>query len=512
MQNPNKIKNRVPTSRELTSLRAIASRKEELSNSMNKQISEAQATYDEIIARHENQMAILESIQSEMHAAKQYVNLLQAQKAIFDNEMNELCGVLHPIRRMPVETLRHIFEETLEASSMQDWTKWWQAIQLSHVCQHWRTVALNAPTLWSVIIVDFWKPLNVIAEYWNWVIQRVKMVPVDVSFNHFGGRLKTNADMWTHNEKQQEKVTTCNLLQIPVIRSLKIEADVTYSILDALSMITKFPAGELEFLWLGGRPGSKQLDKTTSWDWSGFFHRFPPFKSLELQYLDMLSFSRSQPFYVLKNLHIGSRTRFNTLELLCLCPNLERLTIEAGRASYPGHQNHIPVTIPTLTFLEVTEESTFPWDAPFHFPSLSTLLVATTSASSADDFYHFLTNHSSISDLKISAIYLDLTRLATAAPQLTKLTISFDEGSLDPFLDWTSTSLQGPAFPQLEILDLDNTVLDLGEFDHFVQARCTTIIPSYNQYHDFIAILRLPKRPPPSYPASRAPLSKSHQT
>ncbi|KIM19761.1 hypothetical protein M408DRAFT_334277 [Serendipita vermifera MAFF 305830] len=42
--------------------------------------------------------------------------------------------------------------------------------------------------------------------------------------------------------------------------------------------------------------------------------------------------------------------------------------------------------------------------------------------------------------------------------------------------------------------------------------RCTTIIPSYNQYHDFIAILRLPKRPPPSYPASRAPLSKSHQT
>ncbi|KIM24521.1 hypothetical protein M408DRAFT_26989, partial [Serendipita vermifera MAFF 305830] len=179
MQNPNKTKNRVPTNRELTSLRAIASRKEELSNSINAQISEAQATYDEIMTRHERQMAVLESIQSELHAAKQYVNLLQTQKVIFDSEMNKLRGVLHPIRRMPVETLRQIFEGTLEPSSMEDWTEWWQPIQLSHVCQHWRTVALNAPTLWSVIIVDFRKPLSVVTEYWNWAMQRVTMAPVD---------------------------------------------------------------------------------------------------------------------------------------------------------------------------------------------------------------------------------------------------------------------------------------------------------------------------------------------
>lgn len=45
-------------------------------------------------------------------------------------------------------------------------------------------------------------------------------------------------------------------------------------------------------------------------------------------------------------------------------------------------------------------------------------------------------------------------------------------GSLGAFLDWTSTSLQDPAFPRLEILEFVDTVLDLEQFDRIIQERC----------------------------------------
>ncbi|KIM23927.1 hypothetical protein M408DRAFT_37680, partial [Serendipita vermifera MAFF 305830] len=99
-------------------------------------------------------LALLESIQSELYAAKQHKNTLKSQKRILSDEMDEIRAVLHPIRRLPVETLRHIFEATLEAS---DKIELWQATQLSHVCQHWRAVVLNSPELWSHITVNFRK-------------------------------------------------------------------------------------------------------------------------------------------------------------------------------------------------------------------------------------------------------------------------------------------------------------------------------------------------------------------
>ncbi|KIM24523.1 hypothetical protein M408DRAFT_26990 [Serendipita vermifera MAFF 305830] len=468
MQNPNRTKNRVPTDRELTSLRAIASRKEELSNSINAQLSEAQATYDEIMVRHEMQMAVLESIQSELHAAKQHADVLQAHKAIVDNDRNDIRAVLHPIRRMPVETLRHIFEETVDISPR---TKWWQATQQSHVCQYWRIVALNAPTLWTRIAVDFRKSTMAITEYWNWAMKRVKAVPVDVHFINFGGKLETHTAEWEQNESQLRKVAACSLLQIPAIRKLSIDVDSTCSTPEAFAMITEFPTGRLERLRLSG-PDDESVSEIMSWDWSGFLHRFPPLTFLQLEFLDVLSFSQLKPFSALQDLYIGPSTEFDTLELLRLCPKLERLTIQAGRASYTSHQTHAPVTIPTLNFLDISEESIFSWDTPLHFSSLSTLKFAPESGNPPDDFFRFLTNHPSISDLDLYMYQLDLTRLATAAPQITKLTLSFDEGSLDGLLDWTMTSLQGPAFPQLEILDLGHIVLELGEFDRFIQRRC----------------------------------------
>lgn len=203
MQNPNATKNRVPTNMELTSLRVIASRKGELLNSIAIQLSDAEVTCDEIMARHERQLAVLESIQSELYTAKQHKNTLKSQKRILSDEMDEIRAVLHPIRRLPVETLRHIFEATLEAS---DKIELWQATQLSHVCQHWRAVVLNSPELWSHITVNFRKSLKAITSRWNRAVERVKKAPAHIMFYNLGGKPKADTTAEEHTEDQRKKV------------------------------------------------------------------------------------------------------------------------------------------------------------------------------------------------------------------------------------------------------------------------------------------------------------------
>lgn len=467
--NPNKTKNRVPTDKELASLRAIASRKKEISETMGTQISEAQATYDKIKARHEEQLAVLESIQSELHAAMQHTAMLQTLKEIVDNEMNEICGVIHPIRRMPAELLTQIFEYTVRAN----WSSnVWQSIQLSHVCQYWRAVALNSPSLWSEIKINFRDDsLSFITKYWSWVVERVKAAPVNVYFYNLGGNPQPGIAMSNHIAEQRRKVAACSLLRIPMIRELYANIDDAYPTTKAFSMITEFPIGKLESLYLSG-PLSGTPIESMEWDWCAFLHRFPPTKVLKFQYLDGLYFPRPEPFILLQNLHLGPYTNFNTLEILRLCPNLEGLSIDVSNGYYRSHQTPAPVTNSTLTVLEVTGDSIFPWDAPLHFPSLSFLILDTEETVLPDGIFHFLAHHPSISDLKITTSYLDLTRLATATPQLTKLTLNLWEGSPEVLLDWTSTSLQGPPFPKLEILDLDSPFLTLERFDRFVRTRC----------------------------------------
>ncbi|KIM23928.1 hypothetical protein M408DRAFT_27513 [Serendipita vermifera MAFF 305830] len=207
-----------------------------MSESIGLQISEAQATYDKIQARYEEQLAILKS---ELHAAMQHTIMLQTLKETVDNEMNEIYGVIHPIRRIPVELLKQIFEETLRT---REGYKMWQATQISHVCQYWRAVALDTPSLWSKLCIDFrYDPLNLIIEYWNWMIERVKMTPVDVHFYSLGGMQQSGAAVSEHNREEQKKVDACSLLRIPVIRELNIDVDSTYPTDQAFSMITGFP-------------------------------------------------------------------------------------------------------------------------------------------------------------------------------------------------------------------------------------------------------------------------------
>ncbi len=65
----------------------------------------------------------------------------------------------HPIRKLPVEIIRNIFEYVSDPpsqASTMDSMPW----NLSYVCSWWRTVTLTTSSLWANILIDFSKDLH----------------------------------------------------------------------------------------------------------------------------------------------------------------------------------------------------------------------------------------------------------------------------------------------------------------------------------------------------------------
>ncbi|KAH8077021.1 hypothetical protein BXZ70DRAFT_708475 [Cristinia sonorae] len=77
------------------------------------------------------------------------------------------------ISRLPVELLLKIFAYVFEASNTHNLS----GINITHVCRHWRAVALGAPTLWSCIIP---RSYPLVAEY----LRRAENIPLKLQWHH----------------------------------------------------------------------------------------------------------------------------------------------------------------------------------------------------------------------------------------------------------------------------------------------------------------------------------------
>lgn len=264
-----------------------------------------------------------------------------------------------------------------------------------------------------------------------------------------------------------------------MIRDLYIEAAPQYPTLQAFSLITEFPTGDLDSFTLSGENEEHRPLEVMSWESSAFLRRLPRSRLLNLKQLNVRSFSPSQPFSILKELSIESVWQFEPCKFLSLCPKLERLTMSFCQEGYSNPQNNAPITIPTLTFLQIEGNNGFAWEASMHFPSLEKIVFSTFIGDPRDDFYDFLGNHPSVRNVELYTDGVDFARLAIAAPQLTNLTLRCsDTCPLKEILDWESTPTQGPPFPQLETLDISleayyrPTGIELRHFNRFIQTRC----------------------------------------
>jgi hypothetical protein len=72
------------------------------------------------------------------------IKQLQRERAILEEKVVRALAYMSPIRRLPVELLRHIFMMNFDEYPCCAWI-------LSSVCSQWRRLALSMPKLWSKV-------------------------------------------------------------------------------------------------------------------------------------------------------------------------------------------------------------------------------------------------------------------------------------------------------------------------------------------------------------------------
>lgn len=158
--------------------------------------------------RYEEQIRAMEGTRSELLATNRFIKMLEAQKLVVQNDLDQLQGLLHPIRRCPSDILQHVFEWTLE---MPEKTWFNAATALSHVCQRWREVTLRTPNLWTCTIVSLDRKPEDIEAFWERTVQRVKSVPVSIVIRDINGV-----------DAQRKAFGKCRFTSFPHIKHLEL--------------------------------------------------------------------------------------------------------------------------------------------------------------------------------------------------------------------------------------------------------------------------------------------------
>jgi hypothetical protein len=448
--------------------------KEQLSENMITQLKQAKETCEGIQKRYEEQLSILESVQSELHMAQRLVEVLESHIATFEEEMGELKGILHPIRRCPPELLKCIFEFTLppidfDAENPPS-SRMWQANQVAQVCRYWRDIALETPSLWDDIQVDFRLPPELVEGIWERAVKRVKGAPATVRFDNIGGNEAIRG-----LAREEQMMRRCNLREIPNLDVLRLTINYNIDTVEALSLITSFPTCKMSSMEIIGY-GLTASTSHPDWDWATFLHRFPRARFIELTlYDENLAFTTSTPFLALEELKLSGGCRTNLFELLKYCPNLQRLSLEfCEETGSPGSQTLI---MPNLTHLELSY-SDLVWDS-IQLPSLSTFLYIDDNpfAELRERVVGFIAAHPSLINLSISAPRFDLVELSGVAPQVAHLTLDVETFSIQALFEWQEVG-SGPTFPNLTTLEIKsydddaNYTCSLADFENLVRTRC----------------------------------------
>jgi hypothetical protein len=344
---------------------------------------------------------------------------------------------------------------------------------------------LATPSLWSSICIDFNESAEKLDAWWREVAQRVKSAPAMVSFQNIGHRDRsefkfpetTDAKL---RERIEERFHLCSFRAIPRIHTLRLEVTVYRYAFDVLSLMQEFPRYEMERLEIMGNEPSRQADSKPEETWNTLLHRFPPFKSLKMEYVGPVIFSQSVPFVALVNLDIVDAPEANITTIMAVCPNLRRLSI------YPRYGYHTldvsgmdpPRSTPHhLQFLRVDFVENFPWDRLGELPNLSELHFQGASQETPETVINFIGTYRSITNVSLYIPDLRLVQLALVAPQLTSVVILSRQFDLETFLDWKTAGMDGPAFPMLQTVGFYASVvcgssIGLQTFEAFIRKRC----------------------------------------
>jgi hypothetical protein len=352
----------------------------------------------------------------------------------------------HPINRCPTDILQYIFEEVVLSHPSQFVT----AIQLAHVCQKWRQIVLETPTLWSEIICNMDKPAERMNEFWNWMRSRVKSVPTVITLGKLG-------------DYPVPLLQYCRLNQIPKIKRLFIHATHGSAMREIFKSSFKVPHGCVQELIVMNEPHDAE-------DWPIEMQRELDELLAQFQGLRFLTISSEagidmqcrETYPCLQSLVFNTVLGIYIPALASSFPNLEILEIYGFDPSSSAN----PLLFENLTRLLIiaVAEGCGEWLKYLSCPRILELVVDETI--SKDTVYEFIGAHSSLRII----LYMgckETVRLSQIAPQITRLMVQRISKSF-----YQINHNQTPSFPFLKFLFLDDTEewMDKKTFENLVRA------------------------------------------
>jgi hypothetical protein len=385
------------------------------------------------------------------------IQQLRQQIATLEAEYSQLGGELHPIRRCPSDVLKVIFEWTALFSAIDHPTsveisdeKWFEAAtRLSHVCQRWRSIALDTPKLWSKLPGISLYPIGGDNLFWERTITRVRGYPAEVSLSGFG--------KLSGVQNATEAYRSCRFHELPHIQVLELELDSDDSMQHLFHPLFQMPQGIVEELRITSE--SRSIITFEEIVLPALLRAFPFLKRLSLSDLAFNS-SKIVSFGSITSLKLQSVSLDNDMgQLSRQFPNLRRLYLQIyGDIVAPNSRCHFPA-LEELNISEMDSPDEFlaALDCPnlvkFHFH------LFTMGA-----FMDFVARHQKLTHLLVMEWDEGFETLAEVAPDVIELIHGYQPSE--------DSDERGPlVFRELAsytVVDIDTTEVTIEEFERIV--------------------------------------------
>lgn len=389
----------MPETTELNTLRNLAQHNLRLIKDLDSELEQRRNDRTAIQERYEEQLEVLESIQSELSAMNSFMGMLEKQKGAIEAELDKITGLIHPIRRCPSDILRCIFECVVE---VPETSCFMAATRLSQVCQTWRNIVLDSPVLWRGINVSLLRERMEVKVLWDRTVDRVKAAPMSIYIGDV-----------TDEDAQWRVMDECRLDAFPHIETLEFKLTNRETVPCFASPQFHSPTGRLDKLIV--QYASEDLEEPL--DLSPLMGQFPSVMSLTMSELPPLTFGADFSAPSVTKLTI-ERTKVSSVDLLIQAfPNAEEVNL---RLVQFGPHTSGTISWPTVQALTTWDCGNVPW-RNLHVPSIIRLSWFNYSAA---DLTAFVDSHQSLRHLDASSYDENgPNAMLPAAPQLFTLMI-----------------------------------------------------------------------------------------
>jgi hypothetical protein len=457
--NPNSNQNRVPQGTELASLRATASHLQSVIDHNTQAAKVALERYQEIKLRYDAQALILEEIGSELHAAKLSADVLEEHASLLEPKLQELRGVLNPIRRYSDDILRLIFEEYVAHQIYYGEEGFATATLLSHVCQRWKGIALSTPSIWTDVHFKPQHSTRGSVSKASAFFDRVKALPTTIHLD-IGSSLGYAASM-----------PLSTIYRVPVISSLvlSIFGDAATAAIDAVRLFPNRHIDRLELV----------IQSPDPVHFGPFLSKFRSFRKFETAYVKFGSFTSPNLLDSLSKLEeidficVGE---VPIVDLLAVAPQLKIMKLEQCDARRDSEGGIDECTSLNLWYFRADCEGV-PW-SKIRLPSLVEFKVdLLQDITDPDGFWDFLSQCHTITTMEFFDPNPEqFTLLASSVPKLRSLTLVVNQASYlaSVLLGLMGFQLSSPLLPSLECFKLtcDGQYLEAATLEDLIRSRC----------------------------------------